>query len=322
MIDDSAERLGRPLIEVSYQKLDQWISSLQVHLRAECFQRIVGVLRGGGPLALMVSHVTGVEVGFLRYERSTRTVAWDSSLPMPDAGSKVLLCEDIAGAGFTLIDCVRFLERQGIVVQTLTGAYDDLSRIRPHYALDSRGYYSIFPWERQAFTDAYRTQWQEALVGSRVNVDPDHTFAYYGIDLDGVLVPDVPLHVYEECLESALAERDGLLPYDVTPALNNIVAIITGRPEMDRQRTQRWLNSHGFAGLKLVMRDPSIFSDAPADVARFKATHARQLGCTHYVESDPVQALHIARTFPLLHTIWWNAETKEGHWVSAQSWSG
>jgi len=310
------------LIEVSYQKLDQWISSLQGHLRAERFHQVVGVLRGGAPLALMVSHATGVEVTFLRYERSTRTVAWDSSVPMPKVGSKVLLCEDIAGAGFTLIDCVRFLEQHGIIVHTLTGVYDDLSRIRPHYALDSRGYYSIFPWERQALTDDYRAQWQEASAGLRMSVDQDHTFTYYGIDLDGVLVPDLPLDVYEECLESALATRDELLPFDTLPTLENVTAIITGRPEMDRQRTQFWLDRHGFRGLKLVMRDSSLFTDAPADVARFKATYARRLGCTHYIESNPVQALHIARTFPLLHTIWWNAEAKEGHWVSAQSWSG
>ena len=322
VIMDSTKPPGRPMIEVSYQKLDQWISSLQVRLRAEGFHAVVGIIRGGAPLALMVSHATGLEVGFLRYERSTRRVAWDSSLPMPKAGAKILLCEDIAGAGFTLIDCVGFLERRGLIVQTLTGVYDDLSRIKPNYALDSRGYYSILPWERETFTDAYRTQWQEVAAGSRETVDPDHTFAYYGIDLDGILVPDLPLHFYDECLESALAARDELLPFTVIPALNSIIAIITGRPEMDRDRTQHWLNSNGFNGLKLVMRDPSVYSDSPHDVARFKATQARQSGCTHYIESDPIQAVYIARTFPLLHTIWWDAQMKQGHWVSAHSWSG
>lgn len=320
MIGDSNQRLGRPTIEVPYQKLDQWIASLQIQLRAEGFHAVVGILRGGASLALMVSHTTGLEVGFLRYERSTRSVAWDSSLSLPKPGVKILLCEDIAGAGYTLIDCVRFLEQRGIIVQTLAGAYDDLSRIKPHYALDSRGYYSIFPWEREAYTDAYRAQWQEASVGSRVAVDPDHTFVRYGIDLDGVLVPDLPLHFYDECLESALAARDELLPFDVIPVPDNIEAIITGRPETDRDRTQHWLNRHGFDGLKLVMRDPAVYSDSPNNVARFKATQARQLGCTHYIESDSVQAVYIAQTFPLLNTIWWDAQMKQGHSVSAQSW--
>ncbi len=40
----------------------------------------------------------------------------------------------------------------------------------------------------------------------------DHHYATYAIDLDGILLPDVPLARYDEDLAAALLERDALLP--------------------------------------------------------------------------------------------------------------
>ena len=47
-------------------------------------------------------------------------------------------------------------EQHGLVVRTLTAAHDELSRMKPDYSLDARGYFALFPWERQAHTDRYR----------------------------------------------------------------------------------------------------------------------------------------------------------------------
>ncbi len=184
---------------------------------AERFTLAIGILRGGAPLALMVSHAVGTPVAFLRYDRQTRTVAWDSTLPMPPAGSKVLLCEDIAGRGFTLTDCIAFLQQHGLDVRTLTGAVDDLSRTQPDYAIDARGYFALFPWERQAYTERYRDDWERVEAGAAPAMADDHEYATYAIDLDGILLPDVPLARYDEDLAAALAERDALLPFDVLP---------------------------------------------------------------------------------------------------------
>ena len=301
--------MHKPIRPLTYDQIDRWIASLQPDLAQAGFACAIGILRGGGPLALMVSHAAGIPAAFLRYERATRVVTWDSSIPIPPAGSTVLVCEDIAGAGNTLDDCIAFLRGHGLTVKTLVAAFDDLSRIRPDYGLDARGSFVLFPWERHAHTDAYRDVWQRTRAGTRGRIPEDHEFAVYAIDLDGILLPDVPPAHYEADLAAALAERDALLPFERLPGIGVVraKAIVTGRPEMDRARTAVWLVRHGFDRPTLIMRDPSRYRDRPHEVAAHKAHAALALSCTHFIESDPVQALHIAELAPLLRVIWWSA---------------
>lgn len=314
--------MQKPILALTYDQIDQWIASLQPELAGEGFACAVGILRGGGPLALMVSHAVGAPAAFLRYERATRAVKWDSSIPLPAVGSKVLLCEDIAGAGNTLDDCIAFLRAHGLQVKTLAAGFDDLSRIRPDYGVDARGYFVLFPWERHAYTDAYRDAWRRTGAGTHGRIGEDHEFAVYAIDLDGILLPDVPPAHYDADLEAALAERDALVPFERLPDIDfeRAKAIVTGRPEIDRSRTADWLVRHGFDCPRLVMRDPSRHGDRPHEVASYKAQAALALACTHFVESDPVQALHIARFAPLLRVIWWDAAQGVGQLVSSHRW--
>ncbi|HZZ09060.1 MAG TPA: phosphoribosyltransferase [Paraburkholderia sp.] len=314
--------MTKPVLPLTYEQLDHWIESLQPALLAERFTMAIGILRGGAPLALMVSHAVGAPVAFLRYDRQTRAVAWDSTLPVPPAGARVLLCEDIAGRGFTLTDCAAFLRGHGLEVTTLTGAVDELSRLQPDYAIDARGYFALFPWERQAHTGRYREDWERVETGATPAMADDHEYATYAIDLDGILLPDVPLARYDEDLAAALAERDALLPFEVLPDidLRNVRTIITGRPEADRARTEAWLARHGFAHMQLVMRTPHAHNESPAGAAAHKAAAALRGGVTHFIESDPVQALLIAQQAPLLRVIWWDAATQTGVLVGARAW--
>lgn len=314
--------MHKPVLALTYDQIDRWIASLQPELAGEAFVCAIGILRGGGPLALMVSHAIGVPPAFLRYERTTRAVTWDSSIPVPSAGSKVLVCEDIAGMGNTLADCLAFLRGHGLEVKTLVAGFDDLSRIRPDYGLDARGYFVLFPWERHAYTDAYRDTWRRTRAGTQGAIGEDHEFAVYAIDLDGILLPDVAPERYEADLAAALAERDALMPFERLPAIDFVraKAIVTGRPDMDRTRTAAWLARHGFDGPRLVMRDPARHGDRPHEVAAHKAQAAVALSCTHFVESDPVQALYIAQLAPLLRVVWWNAADGAGKLVSAHRW--
>lgn len=182
----------KPIAVLTYEELERWIQSLQDPLSAEGFACVIGILRGGAPLALMVSHTIGVPVVFLRYERPKRTVQWDSCLPMPPAGSKVLLCEDIAGSGHTLADCTAFLQDHGLTLKTLTAAYDELSRIRPDYGLDAAGYFASFPWERHAYTDAYRADWTRTGAGRWGDLQQDHQYTAVAVDLDNVSLASLP----------------------------------------------------------------------------------------------------------------------------------
>jgi hypoxanthine phosphoribosyltransferase len=313
---------NKPVLPLTYEQLDHWIESLQPVLIAERFTAAVGILRGGAPLALMASHSIGVPIAFLSYDRKARHVTWDSALPMPAPGSKVLLCEDIAGRGFTLVDCITFLEQHGLIVKTLTGAFDELSRVRPDYANDATGYFALFPWERQAYTEGYRDDWLQVEAGHSDSMAGDHEYATYAIDLDGILLPDVPLARYAEDLAAALIERDALLPFDVLPDidLKQVRAVITGRPQADLERTRAWLERHGFGHLELVMRVPDQHDETAAGAAAHKIAAVLRCGVTHFLESDPVQALMIAQRAPLLRVIWWDAHARTGTLVSASRW--
>jgi hypoxanthine phosphoribosyltransferase len=314
--------MNKPVLAVTYEHLDQWIASLQTELTREGFACTVGILRGGAVLALMVSHATGVASAFLRYDRASRAVTWDSSIPIPPDGSKVLICEDIAGLGNTLADSIEFLKSHGLIVKTMTAGFDDSSRIRPDYGIDGRGYFLLFPWERHSYTDEYRAAWQGTDAGRNGRIAEDHKFLAYAIDLDGILLPDIPPERYEFDLHAALRERDNMEPHQVLPPIDirAAKAIITGRPEMDRTRTATWLRKYDFDKPLLLMRDPAKHDDTAEQVAVHKAEAAVHLACTHFIESDPRQAILIARHAPLLRVVWWDALTKKGKLISAHDW--
>ena len=52
---------------------------------------------------------------------------------------------------------------------------------------------------------------------------------------------------------------------------------------------------------------PLAIPHTPDTVARYKAEAATRWGCTHFVESDPEQALRIAAHAPHLVVSWWSA---------------
>jgi hypothetical protein len=52
---------------------------------------------------------------------------------------------------------------------------------------------------------------------------------------------------------------------------------------------------------------PAHVPHTPDTVARYKADVATRWGCTHFVESDPEQALRIAAHAPHLVVSWWSA---------------
>lgn len=235
---------------------------------------------------------------------------------------KVLLCEDICGEGTTLSDCRDYLRGFGLDVQILTAGYDDKSALRPDYGLDGRGYSLLFPWERHSQTERYRLRWATTQGGRLGVMEEDHLFDQYAIDLDGILMPDIALSEYESCLYEALKKRDRMDSHADLPLSDRINAIITGRPEADRGRTKMWLEQHGFEGVELVMRNSATHDDSPSQVADHKTRAILERACTHFIESDPVQALLIAAAAPLLRIIWWDASTKTARLVGADPVEG
>lgn len=266
--------------------------------RSMHFDAVVAIARGGLAPAIMAAGALSLPLFALSYARPARAVDWFTALA-PTAGARVLLVEDVAGRGTTLVDCRDFLLKAGYEVAIFALACDSESRIRPDFGQEMpKGAGAWFPWEREAVTPAF------AATGNRPD-RPESEYASWAVDLDGVLAPDLPPRLYEPAtLDIALALRDDLAPCAVMPPVNlTQMAVITGRPEQDRARTQGWLTRHGFQG-PLLMRDPRRY-DA-AGTAEHKADCLLEHGHTHFIESDPGQAIEIARRVPVGRIFWWD----------------
>lgn len=282
-----------------YSRVEQIVASYTTAWRQAGFDAVVAITRGGLVPGVMVSTALDIPLHVLAYDRPHRHVSW-FSVSRPETGARVLLVEDIAGRGTTLSDCVDFLNAHTIDSRIFTLAYDAQSRIVPDFGIKvNTGYRAWFPWERESITDAF-----DATANTPER--REYTYASWAIDLDGVLLADLPEHLYHKALDDTLTLRDTLHPSDPLPGLElDGITIITGRPEQDRARTQNWLTLHGFHG-PLIMRNPHVHD--VSDTARHKAEAILTRRHTHFLESDVGQALEIAQHTQIARVFWWNGQ--------------
>jgi len=280
-----------------YQRVEATVMEYVPQWLARGFDGVVAIARGGLAPAVMAATALDLPLFAVSYVRARREASWFTA-GRPAPGARLLLVEDIAGRGTTLVDCAAFLRELGYDIAIFTLAHDAQSRIVPEYGREiPAGYRAWFPWERESITPAF------AATGNLPG-RPLHTYASWAIDLDGVLLPDLPLEGYQQDLDATLARRDRLPPCAALPGLDlTTITIITGRPEPDRERTQAWLNRHGFHG-PLVMRDPA--RHAAQETSRHKADAIAARRHTHFVESDAAQAIDIARRVKVARIFWWN----------------
>lgn len=284
--------------------VDDWVPEW----RTIGFDGIVAIARGGLTAGIMASTALAVPLYSVSYHRPTREVRWFTA-SSPPPGSRLLLIDDLAGSGATLSDSYDFL-KPDFHVETCTLVSDGLSRLSPRWSNRlPDGLRPWFPWERESITPAFdRTH--------NLPTHPDYFYSSWAVDLDGVLLPDLPDSDYQRDLEATLSRRDALPPSPLLPCIDLAkVTVITGRPEIDRPRTRAWLDKHGFYG-ELVMRDPDRF---PVEqTAEFKAHSLHERRHTHFLESCSRQAILIAKTAPVAKIFWWAGDGSV-HLVKAAS---
>jgi hypothetical protein len=117
-----------------------------------------------------------------------------------------------------------------------------------------------------------------------------------GYDFDGILCRDF---TPEECrTEASYRSAMATISPLYLPRRRRVPLIVTARHVAYEPETRAWLDRHGVAVDRLVMRDrggPGDHGHDPDAVARWKARHYREGRCTLFAESDPVQAEIIAR---------------------------
>jgi hypothetical protein len=241
------------------------------------------------------------------WDRATGIARWIGLAPA--AASRTLLVDDACSTGATMASVRAALFAWGYACATLTVLHDpEQASYIPDFSHPMTALFR-FPWERGEATPAARAQRQ---AGRPNELSVERPFV--GLDLDGVFLPEIPRAHYDADLAATLSRRHALEPFAVLPPFSpDRAVVITGRPESDRRITEAWLALWGFHALKLACRPNEVSADL-ASVARYKAMTATGWGCTHFIESEPEQAIRIAAIARHLVVSWWSAaETRA--WV-------
>jgi adenine/guanine phosphoribosyltransferase-like PRPP-binding protein len=293
-------------ISVTYDKADQLVAGFEPHIVVAQPDIIVGIARSGVVLAAMISQRIGKEFYCLRCQRHDDIPRWIDP-PAAFAGT-ALLVDDFVSRGDTMEKSKAFLETLGFRVVTFSLYFDQLRTKHIPDISTPTSQFVRFAWERRESTNAALQIYSKAdcmpLCDERESI---------GIDLDGILLPDLAPTLYEKNLQEALEIRDHLsaFPSSKLPAVDLAqVTVITGRPSCDASRTKRWLNANGFGSAALVCRDETQFGSSPQEMARHKAQAIQNLGISVYFESELLQATLIAQSTPTTETIWWGTEAR------------
>lgn len=284
------------LIYLDYNKISMRLDAMIEVIRKEEFTAIAVIVRGGLFPAAHLSVRTGLPMFYLRYNRVEQNqISWIGERPVQ---GKLLLVEDIAGRGRTLLDSRDFLDAEGYDHKALVVWKDTISASTPEFI----GFETTNPQE------SFVVPWEKTVKlnpRDRASNQQDHELEFTGWDMDGIFLEDVPSEIYRAGLQEALAIRDNYPLASIQPSLGDKDVIITGRPSIDKERTLTWLGTHKIHS-PLFLRDDGIEHPTPYTSALWKGKKAVEVGCSRYVESDSEQAMFIAANYPQLEVLWWN----------------
>jgi len=292
---------------ISYDQAERLVAALLDRVSLWAPDAVAGIARGGLVPATMASCMLALPLLMIDWDRATGVTRWIG--PPPAAANRILLVDDACSTGATMASVRAALLAWGHACATLTVLHDpETTRYVPDFSHPMRELFR-FPWERGEATPAARARRQTGAPAELATERP-----FFGLDLDGVFLPEIPRAHYDADLAEALSRRHAFEPFAVLPPFSpERAVIITGRPEIDRPHTEAWLARWGFHVLKLECRPNEVPADLPS-VARYKAMAATRWGCTNFIESEPEQAIRIAAIAPHLVVSWWSAaETRA--WV-------
>lgn len=294
---------------IGYDEAERMVGALLGGAHAWGIEAVAGIARGGIVPATMASCLLSVPLSIIGRPSREAEFAWIGPAP---AARRVLLVDDCCASGRTMQAAMAMLAGQGFSIRTLTITHDpDVTAYVPDLSHPMRELFR-FPWERGLYTPT-----AGPLMARGETVPLASEAPFIGLDLDGIFLPDLPQTHYDADLREAIRRRHELEPFSRLPPFDPARAIvITGRPEMDRGLTRAWLGRWGHDGLPLECRPDGTPAD-PGSVAEYKARAAIRRGCTHFIESDPEQAIRIAALAPHIIVSWWRAEDARAWLIAA-----
>jgi len=299
----------RTSVFIGYDQAERMVNALLPQAATWNPEAVVAITRGGLVPGTMAACGLALPLFIAGWARESDEAHWVG--PAPEQ-RRILLVDDCCATGATMAAIRQVILARGHECATLAIAHDpDTTRYVPDFSHPMRELFR-FPWERGESTPTARATRTTGGPAIRALEQP-----FFGLDLDGVFLPDVPRAHYGADLADALRQRASLLPHPVLPPFaRERAVIITGRPEIDRAQTEAWLAQHGFGDLPLHCR-PMHVPDDIAAVSRYKAGTATRHGGTHFIESEPEQAIRIAAAAPHLIVSWWSAEETRAWMVGA-----
>jgi adenine/guanine phosphoribosyltransferase-like PRPP-binding protein len=289
---------SRPPRFIGYDQAERMVAALMDQAAAWRPDAVVGIVRGGLVPATMAAAMLALPLAMAGWDRRTGRVEWFGPRP----AGRLLVVDDCCATGATMRAVLADCRAAGSAVLSLTIVHDpQTTGLVPDLSHAMVEYFRL-PWERGEATPAARAR---RALGEAA--DRAHEAPFFGLDLDGIFLPDISRADYDADLADALARRAELAPFAALPDFSaDRAVVITGRPEIDAAVTRDWLARHGHGGLPLELR-PAGIGTGLDEVARYKAEAATRWGCTHFVESEAEQAVRIAAHAPHLVVSWWSA---------------
>jgi hypoxanthine phosphoribosyltransferase len=273
---------------LAYDQVERIVGTMLDDVAGWNPEAVVAIVRGGLVPGTMISCMLALPLFMLDWDRTTQLMAWIG--PPPDV-KRVLLVDDCCATGQTMASVRTALLGQGYDCATLAVVHDpETTCYVPDFSHPMTDLFR-FPWERGEATPAARR-----LRATGAAADRRTELPFFGLDMDGVLMPAVGQ-------PGATSGK----PRPNLPAYNGErVVAVTRRPESDRAMLEAWLAGWGVPTLALECRRSETAEDVMS-LSRYKAATATRWGCTHFVESDPEQAIRIAAAAPHLQVVWWSA---------------
>src|SRR5215510_3008365 len=200
---------GRMPVFLGYDQTERMIAALLDRAARWQPDTVVRIARGGLVPATMTAGILALPLAMVGFDRSTGTMTW---IGAPARGRRVLLVDDGCSTGHTMGRVRTALLREGLECLTLAVVHDpEATSYVPDLSHAMRALWR-FPWERGEATPAGR-----ALRATGAGPDRTTELPFYGLDLDGVFLPDVPDEVYQASIAEAVLHRHALEPFSTLP---------------------------------------------------------------------------------------------------------
>jgi hypothetical protein len=153
------------LLRISWEATIEYCEQLARKTRGFEPQIIVGLSRGGLVLTRIMSDILSVErVGIIgmSFYRGTKRLERPEifqELSMDVRGMRILLVDDVADSGRSLLAAKEYLEKKGAgEIRIATIHYKPGSAFRPDYYMMTTTAWVAYPWERHEIDREFRSE--------------------------------------------------------------------------------------------------------------------------------------------------------------------